>query len=260
MRRRAPAQGRGVGAVATGVDSHSLRQPLGVVRRHHAVQLPRDGPDVDVPARARVRQRVHPQAEREGPVRVAADGRVARRGGPARRRVQRRPRRQGGRRRAAHAPGRRVGLVRRLDADRPLHLRDRDVARQARAGARRREEPRRRDARRRRRHRRRRDRLRRLRLGRPALHGDLRRRRRRPGGRRARRGAGGARRRRQGRPGRRGGQRDGPARHRRRARPRARRDRGRRRRGRRAAPRRPRGWRSTATRTASGSARRCSTT
>ena len=93
--------------------------------RHHAVQLPRDGPDVDVPAGARVRQRLHPQAEREGPVGVAADGRVARRGRPARRRVQRRPRRQGGGRGAAHPPGRRVGLLRRLDADRALRLRDR---------------------------------------------------------------------------------------------------------------------------------------
>ena len=60
------------------------------------------------------------------------------------------------------------------------------------------------------------------------------------GRRRARRGARGARRRRAGRAGRRAGQRDGPARDRRRARPRARRDRGRRGRGRRAAARRAR--------------------
>ena len=37
-------------------------------RRHHAVQLPRDGAAVDGAGRARVRQRVHPQAVRAGPV------------------------------------------------------------------------------------------------------------------------------------------------------------------------------------------------
>ena len=50
--------------VGTDVDSLSLRQPVGRVRRHHAVQLPGDGADVDVPDRARLRQRVHPEAVR----------------------------------------------------------------------------------------------------------------------------------------------------------------------------------------------------
>ena len=63
-------------------------------------------------------------------------------------------------------------LVRRLDADRPLHLRDRDEGRQARPGARRRQEPHDRAARRRHRHGRRRGDLGGLRLGRRALHGD----------------------------------------------------------------------------------------
>ena len=45
--------------------------------RHHAVQLPGDGAHVDVGARDRVRQHVHPQAVREGPVRVDPDRRAA---------------------------------------------------------------------------------------------------------------------------------------------------------------------------------------
>ena len=72
------------------------------------------------------------------------------------------------------------GLVRRLDADREIHLRDRRAQRQARAGAGRRQEPRGRHARCRSRLRGRGDHRRRLRLGRRALHGDL-------GGRRGRR-------------------------------------------------------------------------
>jgi malonate-semialdehyde dehydrogenase (acetylating)/methylmalonate-semialdehyde dehydrogenase len=35
--------------VAGGVDTYFIRQPIGVVRRHHAVQLPRDDPALDVP-------------------------------------------------------------------------------------------------------------------------------------------------------------------------------------------------------------------
>ena len=46
-------------------------------RRHHAVQLPGHGAAVDVRQRDRLRQRVRPQAEREGPVGVAAAGRAA---------------------------------------------------------------------------------------------------------------------------------------------------------------------------------------
>jgi malonate-semialdehyde dehydrogenase (acetylating)/methylmalonate-semialdehyde dehydrogenase len=33
-----------------GIDVYSMRQPLGIGRRHHAVQLPGDDPDVDVRA------------------------------------------------------------------------------------------------------------------------------------------------------------------------------------------------------------------
>ena len=69
--------------------------------------------------------------------------------------------------------------LRRVDPDRALHLRDGHEARQARAGARRREEPHDRAARRRHRDGRRRGGQRRLRLGRRAVHGRVGRRRRR---------------------------------------------------------------------------------
>ncbi len=72
------------------------------------------------------------------------------------------------------SPWHRGGVVRRLDADREVHLRDGRGERQARAGARRREESRRRPARRRPRFRGGSDHRRGLRIGRRALHGDLR--------------------------------------------------------------------------------------
>ena len=57
--------------VSTGVDAYSFREPLGVVRRHHAVQLPGDGADVDVPGGDRLRQHLRAQAQRARPVGVA---------------------------------------------------------------------------------------------------------------------------------------------------------------------------------------------
>jgi hypothetical protein len=89
---------------------------------YHPVQLPGDGPDVDVPAGDRRRQHVRAQAVGEGPVGVAAGGRVAGRGRPAPGGVQRGPRRQGGRRPDSRASRHRRRLLRRLDPDRPLHL------------------------------------------------------------------------------------------------------------------------------------------
>ncbi len=59
-----------------GSTSYSIRQPLGVVAVHLAVQLPGDGAAVVRPDRDRVRQRRGAQAEREGPVGRAAAGRV----------------------------------------------------------------------------------------------------------------------------------------------------------------------------------------
>ena len=148
-RHPAPAEGR-----VQRERRHRRRQlvaaPAGRrVRRHHAVQLPGDGAAVDVPGGDRLRQHVRAEALGARSVAGAAHGRAAARGGAARRRVQRRPRRQGGGRRAARASGRQGDLVRRLDADRAVHLRDRRAPRQARAGAGRRQEPRGRAARRR---------------------------------------------------------------------------------------------------------------
>ena len=104
--------------------------------------------------------------------------------------------------------------LRRLDADCRIHLFARLRERQARAGARRREEPRRRHARRRHRQRRERAHGRGLRLVRRALHGDPdRRRRRRRDRRRGRRGPQGRDREDEGRPRHRREERHGPARH-----------------------------------------------
>ena len=162
-------------------------------RRHHAVQLPGDGPDVDVrdrdrdaatrssssrPRRTRRRRSSWPSCSHEAGVpdgvfnvvhgdKVAVDA-------------------------ILDAPGHRRGQLRRLDADRALHLRDRDRERQARPGARRRQEPHDRAARRGHRHGRRRGGLGGLRLGRRAVHGDRHGRRGRRRGRSAGRGDHGA--------------------------------------------------------------------
>ncbi len=182
-------------------------------RRDHAVQLPRNGAHVDVGARDRVREHVHPQAIREGPVRVDPDRGDPQGGRAPRRRLQRRAGRQGRRRRDPRAPGHRGRLLRRLDADRALRLRDRNEGREARAGARRREEPHDRPPRRRHRHGSGRRRERRLRLGGRALHGDLGRRRGRRRRRRARERDQGSTAQGQGRRRPRPVLRDGPARH-----------------------------------------------
>ena len=94
-------------------------------RRHHAVQLPGHGADVDVPHRHRLRQHVRPQAAREGPVRLAAAspscGREAGLPDGVFNVVQ-------GDKVAVDAlldhPDVRRGQLRRLHPDRPLHLRD----------------------------------------------------------------------------------------------------------------------------------------
>ena len=71
------------------------------VRRHHAVQLPGDGAAVDVPGGDRLRQHLRPEAFGESAVGVDAHGRAVQGSRPARRRAQRRARRQGGGRRDA---------------------------------------------------------------------------------------------------------------------------------------------------------------
>ena len=176
-------------AVGTGVDSHSLRQPLGVAVGITPFNFPAMVPMWMFPlALACGNAFILKPSEKDPSASLLMAEWLAEAGLPdgAFNVAARRPRDGRG---AAAPPRRRLGLVRRIDAGREVHLRDGDGARQARPGARRRQEPRRRDARRRRRDRRRRDRLRRLRLGRPALHGDLRGRRGRRRRRRARRGA-----------------------------------------------------------------------
>ena len=208
--------------VSTDVDLHSFRQPLGVCAGITPFNFPIMVPMWMHPMAIATGNTFVLEAVRARSVGVELRRRPVPAGRPAGRRVQRRPRRQGGRRRAARPSRRGRDLVRRLDADREVHPRARFGRRQARPGPGRREEPRDRDAGRR-------PRLRRqppdgggLRQRRPALHGDLggrrgRRRRRRAGRAPAREGA-----RHQGRarPG--PGLRDGAGRHRRGPRPRRR--------------------------------------
>ena len=213
LRDPGAAQGRLLGAGLVG-DRRLLDPPA--ARRRRGItpfNFPAMVPDVDVGARARVREHLRAQAVGEGSLRVALRRRAAPGGRCAGRRLQRRPRRQGRGRLRARAPGDQGRLVRRLDADREVRLRDGDEARQALPGARRREEPHDRAPRRRRRHGGRRGGQCGVRLGRRALHGDLAGR----GGRRRRRQADrrdqGADPEGQGRRRDAGGLRDGPARH-----------------------------------------------
>ena len=128
LRHSASAQGR-VQRAGRHRRGQLLDAPAaGRVRRHHAVQLPGDGADVDVPDRDRLRQHLRPQAFRARsvgrplPCEAAAGSRAAGR------RVQRRPRRQGRGRCAADRSAHRGGELRRLHADRRVHLPDRHRA------------------------------------------------------------------------------------------------------------------------------------
>ena len=159
--------------VSTDVDSYSIRQPLGVVAGITPFNFPAMVPMWMYPLAIALRQCLHPQAVREGPVRRPVLRRAPGRGRSATGRLQRRPRRQGRGRCDPRASGDSGGELRRVHANRALYLRDRHAARQARAGARRGEEPHDRPARRRSRPRRRCGGQRRLWLDRPALHGDL---------------------------------------------------------------------------------------
>ena len=106
-----------------------VREPIGVVGLHHAVELP--APPDRGQGGVRHGRRLHgrAQAQRGGPARRLHPGRGRPRGRPAGRRVQ--PRlglRAGGRRGAGRAPGRGHGLVHRIDprrqARRPARGRD----------------------------------------------------------------------------------------------------------------------------------------
>jgi hypothetical protein len=157
--------------VSTGIDNWTLRQPLGVVAGITPFNFPVMVPMWMFPLAIACRQLLRAQAQRARPQRQPVHGRPAQTGRPARRRVQRGAGRQGSGGRAAGAPRREGHQLRRLHADREVHLRDRRAPRQARAGAGRREEPHGGDARRRHRAGRGRADRQRLRLGRRALHG-----------------------------------------------------------------------------------------
>ena len=178
--------------VSTGVDVYSIRQPLGVVAGITPFNFPAMVPMwMLAPALACGNTFVLKPSEKD-PSRVALRRRAAAGGRPARRRVQRRPRRQGrGRRLLEHPDVAAVSFVGSTPIARYIYETG-TQQRQARAGARRRQEPHGRAARRRHRHGRRRRGQRGLRLGGRALHGHLGRRRRRRRRRPARRGDQGA--------------------------------------------------------------------
>ena len=81
--------------VSGGVDVYQIRQPLGVVAGITPFNFPAMVPMWMFATAIAVRQHVHPQAVREGPVGLDLPGRAARRGRRPGRRLQRRPRRQG---------------------------------------------------------------------------------------------------------------------------------------------------------------------
>ena len=111
-------------------------------RRHLPLQLPRHGAHVDASAGHRDGQRLHPQAGLADAVGSPADRRALQGGRPAGRRLQRRVRRPPTRDQHSRAPRHRRHLLRRLDAGRPHRPGRRHHPRQARPGARRREQPR----------------------------------------------------------------------------------------------------------------------
>ncbi len=111
--------------VSTGVDVYQIRQPLGVVAGITPFNFPAMVPMWMFANAIALREHVRAQAVGEGPVRLDVPRRAAPRGRRPRRRLQRRPRRQGRGRCHPHPPGHRRGQLRGLDADRAVHLRDR---------------------------------------------------------------------------------------------------------------------------------------
>ena len=172
---------------STGVDVHSKRVPLGVVGIISPFNFPAMVPMWFFPIAIAAGNAVVLKPSEKDPSAAHLDRRAVAGGRAPRRRLQRPARRQDRRRRAAHQPRRAGDQLRRLDPDRGVRLRDREPARQARPGPRRRQEPHGRAARRRPRPRRGLGGQRRLRQRGRALHGDQRARRGRPDRRRARR-------------------------------------------------------------------------
>ena len=111
-------------------------------RRHHAVQFPGDDPDVEVRARDRLRQRLHPQTVGARSRRADDAGRADDRGGAAARHPQCRQRRQGSGRRHPRRSRYQRRRFCRLFADRAIHLRACGGYRQALPVFWRRQEPR----------------------------------------------------------------------------------------------------------------------
>ena len=157
-----------------GVDVYQIRQPLGVVAGHHAVQLPGHGSDVDVSQRHCLRQHFYPETFGERPVGEPVACGIDAESRRPRWRVQRGAGRSRGGRPSAGASRDQSHQLRRIDARRQSHLRSGHAQRQARAGAGRREEPHGRIAGCGYRHGGGCRGLRRLRLGRRTLHVDLR--------------------------------------------------------------------------------------
>ena len=110
---------------STGVDVYSIRQPVGVVAGITPFNFPAMVPMwMWAPAIACGNTFVLKPSEKD-PSASIFTARAAEGGGPPGRRLQRRPRRQGRRRCAARASRTSSALqLRRLDADRALHLRD----------------------------------------------------------------------------------------------------------------------------------------
>ena len=110
---------------STGVDVYSIRQPLGVVAGITPFNFPAMVPMwMFANALACGNTFVLKPSEKD-PSASLLHRRAAGQGRAARRVLQRRAGRQGGRRPPARAPRRRGRQLRRLDADRPVHLRDR---------------------------------------------------------------------------------------------------------------------------------------
>ena len=111
--------------VSTGIDVYSIRQPLGVVAGITPFNFPAMVPMwMWAPAIACGNTFVLKPSEKDPSASIWTAELLEEAGVPGRR-LQRRARRQGRGRRAARAPGRRRGQLRRLDADRAVHLRDR---------------------------------------------------------------------------------------------------------------------------------------
>ena len=112
--------------VSTEVDSYSIRQPLGVVAGITPFNFPAMVPMWMFPVAIACGNAFILKPSEKDPSASVLLARAVRRGGAARRRVQRRARRQGGGGRdPRRTPGIAGGELRRLDARRALHLRDR---------------------------------------------------------------------------------------------------------------------------------------